>query len=75
MPMPNLRPCPFCGGRAFVTFEEKQDPPFRYLVYLAKCAECGARTKDMPTGNFYGQNYTPEDAANAWKERLNNEKS
>lgn len=73
MTQPDLKPCPFCGGRAYARMEDRPDPPSRYLVFFVACVECGARTKDSPTGNFYGMNYTPDDAAHAWNRRANDE--
>lgn len=71
MNSPDLKPCPFCGGKPSVRFEDRPDPPSRYWVFYVVCADCGARTKDYPTGNFYGMNYTPDDAADAWNRRAN----
>lgn len=65
----DLKRCPFCGGRAVIKFEERPDTPSRYWVFLVICSDCGARTKDFPTGNYYGMNYTPDDAAKAWDKR------
>lgn len=68
---PRLKPCPFCGGRAWLQFKDRPDPPSCYMVWLVRCIDCGARTKDFPTGNYYGLNATPEEVAQAWNRRPN----
>lgn len=67
--MPHLDECPFCGGTARVRLEERPDPPARYFVWLVRCMDCGAQTRDYPTGNYYGMNATPEEVAAAWNRR------
>ena len=69
MVMLELKPCPFCGGIAKIHYEERPDPPAHYEVWLVRCMGCKASTQDYPTGNYYGMEYTPEDAAEAWNRR------
>ena len=50
-----LKPCPFCGGKAEVIGSGK------YSDYLAKCSSCGATSEYKST---------PEEAAEAWNKRF-----
>lgn len=53
-----LKPCPFCGGYAFVFVKEKADYPYRVQCGDEKCS---CRT----------DNYTmPEGAIEAWNRRV-----
>lgn len=67
-----LRPCPCCGGHADIREEKRPDPPFSYAVWLVECRECGLRTKDFPTGGYYGLHGTPGKAAAEWNRRVGN---
>jgi Lar family restriction alleviation protein len=37
--MNELKPCPFCGGRAFVVIDRGQ----KYKAIFVECEDCGAR--------------------------------
>lgn len=67
--MIELKPCPCCGGHAATMKETRQDPPFTYESWFVQCCSCGLRTKDFPTGGYYGLNGTPFMAAYAWNNR------
>lgn len=75
-----LKPCPFCGGKA----EIKTQPIYMDMGVCAFCTECKARSKFFP----YDCNYTyyhgekdvyvsqeraTSDAINLWNRRADNE--
>ena len=66
MPNINLKPCPFCGGRAVV--EAKTFDVFNVGAYVF-CTECGARTKvfNSHTGLY---RESEKLAADAWNKRI-----
>ena len=56
-----LAPCPFCGGKAFITYGFSIETNFRTPMYKARCSECGAdRDEDF---------YTLDKAVENWNER------
>lgn len=81
--MPELKPCPFCGGRA----ELKPGKLYADDVVFVKCTKCHARTNfvwinhpslDITTGMLKeGERYTEQQAKKkaieAWNRRVNNE--
>lgn len=71
--LPKLDECPFCGGSARLYYESRPDPPACYYVWMVRCTNCGASTKEYPTGNYYGMNATPEDVTKAWNRRPSHE--
>lgn len=56
--MIELKPCPFCGGKGYVS-----DHIFKGLVttYGIRCEDCGSETRQ-----FY---YSEKEAADAWNRR------
>jgi len=59
---PNLKPCPFCGGEAFI-IEHK----FYKLnsAFGVRCNECGSESRQ-----FFD---SPNEAAEAWNRRVKDE--
>ena len=67
MSMSELKPCPFCGGKAYLFV----DNGIRVL-----CVQCGASSKvlcDMRTANGVAGNAT-KSVIEAWNRRANNDK-
>lgn len=58
----NLKPCPFCGGKAYVHDN--------YMASHVKCdnRDCGARTKPVP--HEKSELYTDELAMKLWNNRI-----
>lgn len=72
-----LKPCPFCGGEAFVAFCGKSSVAYWRGVILVKCEFCGAASKgvfyegppiEAPLTNTIGA----EKAAAYWNRRSDN---
>lgn len=62
MKTPELKPCPFCGGRAVILSEET--PTFTF--YFASCIRCGIKTPHLTT---------KRDVFNKWNRRIESEKA
>lgn len=56
-----LKPCPFCGGKAIIL---QTDTSYRYSKYFATCNSCGA---EMPRVCR-----TREEAIEVWNRRVDN---
>ena len=56
--MNEVKPCPFCGGKACLVVDPSLHPRYRY--YGIKCTECGIETK------FY---FKAEFAVEEWNRR------
>lgn len=63
-----LKPCPFCGGRARIEEREKYDG-CSYEVLFVQCAECHARTEEKICDGYYGQYCSDEEVAGLWNRR------
>lgn len=64
--MPELKPCPFCGGEAFVdvhSFWNEDTQDFTDHTYGAGCEVCLVKTI-----SFYN---TEKEAIEAWNRRVN----
>ena len=77
--MPNeLKPCPFCGGRAHL---EKSHRAFinakTTRVAFVRCTKCNARTERINLADFGCTSHSYDanlKAINAWNRRVNNAK-
>ena len=61
--MINLKPCPFCGGKAVMISE-----PYTHDRFLVACKNRGEVCKCEPCTNWFD---TPEEAAEVWNRREN----
>lgn len=61
--MPELKPCPFCGGK---DISVSKFDPMGILTYVASCQECFGQT---------GFCRTPEAAIKAWNRRSEDEQT
>ena len=59
--MPDLKPCPFCGGKA-----KMMDMGFPHWIY---CEQCGARVH----GHVVGEEEGRKASIDAWNRRYDNE--
>lgn len=62
---PQLKPCPFCGGKA--KFENCGDPG-KFADWDVVCTECGILA--LCPGEEPGMVTTKEEAAKAWNRRM-----
>ena len=65
MSKPELKPCPFCGGKAAIG--TKSFDLFNVAAYVF-CKKCGARTDLFYK---YVQNESKQMARDAWNKRVN----
>jgi hypothetical protein len=60
--MIDLKPCPFCGGKAVMISE-----PYTHDRFLVACKNRGDVCKCEPCTNWFD---TPEEAAEVWNRRF-----
>lgn len=60
--MTELKPCPFCGGKAEIIFL----PEYKYKPYTATCVTGGCKAAIFPFT-------TPEEATKRWNRRASDE--
>lgn len=74
--IPDLKPCPFCGGRAYV--EKHQRAYIQSLsthVSYVRCMKCGARAERFDHADYLERPRASaySDAVNAWNRRISDE--
>lgn len=62
--MVELKPCPFCGGEAYCSYEEN------YNRYMVKCFDCGATVSSLKPRVFYANKYDMDDIIFKWNKRV-----
>ena len=60
--MAELKPCPFCGGEAYIREHTRIAKPRRYTYFRVGCEECGLR--------FPKFSETIAEAIEAWNRRI-----
>lgn len=80
--MPELKPCPFCGGPAEYLIQSRTaSGPSRGWLFGVKCKRCGAETPRRnyilevelcPDGEVKFTTDEREKAADAWNRRADN---
>ena len=71
--MPELKPCPFCGGKAQIVFDGKD------ATWFIRCEDCYAKSEGWSNGNaspedlFFAIEEAVEAAVNAWNRRVTDE--
>jgi Lar family restriction alleviation protein len=77
-----LKPCPFCGGKA----ETHYQPLFSINGVCIKCTECNARSRFFPCDSYYAYYHgeknvhiskerATSDAINMWNRRATDERA
>jgi Lar family restriction alleviation protein len=56
-----LKPCPFCGGKALVEERHHNDGITKWITYRVRC--------DSGCGAIVGVERTPKEAITAWNRR------
>ena len=72
MTMADLKPCPFCGGRAFLERSAGANiNGKKQTAAYVRCSKCYARTGRMLYGNNDpdGRTRAKNDAIDAWQKR------
>lgn len=49
----DLKPCPFCGGKARIIKCHQNFPPIPRTHYYIKCERCKVHSFPWDTGNYY----------------------
>ena len=79
----DLKPCPFCGGKAeFHTYETTVDCGETIIKFYLCCSKCGSRTNNdrgsvhvslLPEdGSMWFYNHDVDKAIESWNERKSN---
>ena len=69
----DLKPCPFCGGKAQIVFDEKDG------IWFIQCEKCYAKSEGWSNGNASPESlyYAIEEAVGAavyaWNRRVTDE--
>ena len=66
----DLKPCPFCGGKARVMISTRQDGGSHYYTKSINCTDCGCGTVEKTCSGYYGQYCTDEEIAALWNRRV-----
>ena len=69
--MTELKPCPFCGGKAEIRTGGNDGFHAPKLVF-AQCTKCGAKTANVPISADYAAN---KEAADVWNQRIREEEA
>lgn len=69
--MPDLKPCPFCGGKASEYFNYGGQTKYResYYFFYIQCLDCGARSKATSGVGNPDEDYPYRIPASYWNRR------
>lgn len=65
-----LKPCPFCGGKAEITNVTESDGYCHYETVKVKCTQCHASTITKTSDGYYGLYCSDEEIAGLWNQRV-----
>lgn len=65
-----LKPCPFCGGKAAIINQTESDGGYCYETVSVKCARCGASPYSKISDGYYGLYCSDEEIAEMWNKRV-----
>lgn len=64
-----LKPCPFCGGRARIEERVEPDGYCSYTVKFVQCTKCHSKTEERICDGYYGGHCSDEEIAERWNRR------
>lgn len=67
----NLKPCPFCGGDAYIHIDKKKNGTFNYVS--VECKKCGAVPYVMQAYFGYSDEIASESVVDKWNKRKGSE--
>lgn len=65
-----LKPCPFCGGKAVIINETEYAGGCHYETVCVKCVDCGASTCRKVSDGYYELYCSDEEIAEMWNRRV-----
>ena len=65
-----LKPCPFCGGKAHIRNVTENDGRVYYETVGVLCEDCGAQSIRKISDGYYGKHYSYEEIAELWNHRV-----
>ena len=65
-----LKPCPFCGGKAHIRNVTENDGYVHYETVCVLCEDCGAQSVRKISDGYYGCYCSYEEIAELWNRRV-----
>ena len=65
-----LKPCPFCGGKAHIRNVTESDGYCHYETVCVLCEDCGAQSVQKVSDGYYELYCTDEEIAEIWNRRV-----
>ena len=65
-----LKPCPFCGGKAHIRNVTETDRRISYETVCVLREDCGAQSIRKISDGYYGKHCSDEEIAELWNHRV-----
>lgn len=65
-----LKPCPFCGGKAHIRNVRENDGRVYYETVCVLCEDCGAQSIRKISDGYYGKHCSYKEIAELWNRRV-----
>lgn len=65
-----LKPCPFCGGKAHIRNVRENDGRVYYETVCVLCEDCGAQSIRKISDGYYGKHCSYKEIAELWNHRV-----
>ena len=65
-----LKPCPFCGGKAHIRNVRENDGHVSYETVCVLCEDCGAQSIRKISDGYYGSYCSDEEIVELWNRRV-----
>ena len=65
-----LKPCPFCGGKAHIRNVTETDGRISYETVCVLCEDCGAQSIRKISDGYYDKHCSDEEIAELWNHRV-----